>query len=63
MKTTERCKQIVNQCKEKLKTETDPERRHKIAIVGEEFNYLMRALANTDFSKKVFNDAVKKHWK
>jgi len=63
MSVTDECKKVVDQCKVKLRTETNPERRHMLAIVGQEFNDLMMTLGEGKHSKKVFNDAVKKYWK
>jgi len=58
MTSKEQCRRIVHQCKERLKVATDPDERHKIAIVGLEFNKALLELSD----KKVVESIIKKRW-
>lgn len=53
MNNKEQAKRIVDGVKERLRTETDPEQRRGLAIIGEEFNLLHMQLSGHDPQGKV----------
>lgn len=64
MTNKERAKRIVDGVKRRLKTETDPDQRHGLAIVGEEFNILHMQLSNYSWAdSEILRKKISKHWK
>lgn len=52
MNTADCAKRIVNSVKKRLKTESDPEQRYGLAVVGDEFNKLYMELSGMVFIPK-----------
>lgn len=66
MKTLQQAKRIVQGCKERLRTETDPEARYAIAVIGKEFNELamqLQGIQPTKVCKKCKKELPEDHFK